>query len=71
MELGKRMTGIVMGLLVAGILIAYLLPVSIDAINGVDTSAWDSDTADLWGLFPLFLVLVPLIAIIGYTMKTM
>lgn len=63
------MVAIVMGLLVAGILIAYLLPVAIDAIVGVDTSAW-GDEADLWDLIPLFLVLVPLIALIAYVMKT-
>jgi len=67
-SLGNKMTGIILGLLISGILIAYLLPVALDSIAGVDTSAWSSDVADLWGLFNIFLVLVPLIALIGYVM---
>lgn len=69
MKFGKNMVGIIMGLLVAGILIAYLLPVAIDSLVAVDTSAW-GDEAELFDLIPLFLVLVPLIALIGYVMKT-
>lgn len=64
------MVGVVMGLLIAGLLVAYLLPVAIEAIVDVDTTAWGQES-ELWDLIPLFLVLVPIIALIGYVWKTL
>ncbi len=70
MDFGKKMVGVVMGLLIAGLLVAYLLPVAIEAIVDVDTATWGQES-ELWDLIPLFLVLVPIIALIGYVWKTL
>lgn len=70
MDFGKKMVGVVMGLLIAGLLIAYLLPVAIEAIIDVDTASWGQES-ELWSLIPLFLVLVPIIALVGYVWKTL
>lgn len=70
MDFGRQMTGIILGLLVAGLLIAFLLPVAISELVGVDTTAWGSAEAGLFELIPLFLVLVPIIALIVYAMRT-
>lgn len=48
---------LVVGILVVGLLAAYLLPVAIDEITAVDTSAWGGAEAALFGLLPIFLVL--------------
>lgn len=70
MKFGKAMVGIIMGLLIAGLLIAFLLPVAVDAIIDVDTTTWGDAEEGLWELVPLFLVLIPVIALIAYVMKT-
>lgn len=70
MDFGKKMVGVVMGLLIAGLLIAYLLPVAIEAIIDVETESWGQES-ELWSLIPLFLVLVPVIALVGYVWKTL
>jgi len=45
------------GILVVGLLAAYLLPIAINEITGVDTSAWGSAESQLWGILPIFIVL--------------
>lgn len=53
------------GILVIGLLAAYLLPVAINEIVGVDTSSWGSAEAQLFGLLPIFFVLGILLYIVN------
>lgn len=56
--------GVVVGLAVGIIVVAYLVPVALDQFFAVDTSAWDDEVADLWPLIPLFVILGLVIAFI-------
>lgn len=56
--------GVVVGLAVGIIVVAYLVPVALDQFFSVDTTSWDSEVADLWPLIPLFVILGLVIAFI-------
>lgn len=56
--------GVVVGLAVGLIVVAYLLPVAMDEFFAVDTTSWDTEVADLWPLIPLFVILGLVIAFI-------
>ena len=68
---------IVVGLVVSLILIAYLLPVGMDALYSVDTANWsfdeteDTKTTGLFELMPLLSVLCCVILVVGLAMKFM
>jgi hypothetical protein len=78
---GKAIAGSVIGLAIAVIIIAYLVPPALNAFYGVDaadtfghytepgneSSPWIEDEAvtGLWYLLPLFVVLAIVIAIIA------
>lgn len=57
------------GILVVGLLTAYLLPIAINELVAVDTSSWGDAEAALFGLLPLFFVLGILLFIIGKAMN--
>lgn len=48
---------LIIAVLVGGLLASILLPIAIDNLENVSTSNWSSDTRQLWGLLPFFLVL--------------
>lgn len=56
---------LIVGLLVAAILAANLLPTAIDQVNNVDTSSWDDSTAAIWGLMGILIVLGPVLYFVG------
>jgi len=64
----KKGVGVIIGLLVAGVLAANLLPTAINQIVSVDTSSWDSGTIAMWELLPLLFVLVILLVAIGWAL---
>lgn len=48
---------LVVALVVAGLMAAFLLPIAIDEIAAVDTTAWDGGAAALWDILPVMVVL--------------
>lgn len=66
----NRAVGLVVGLMVAGIVAAFLLPVAIDEIVGVDTSSWGSGASSLWGILDLILVLAVFLFLIGLALAS-
>jgi hypothetical protein len=48
---------VVVSILVASLMAAYLLPMAINEIAGVDTTGWGSGAAALWELIPVMIVL--------------
>lgn len=61
----RQAVGLVVGLMVAGIVAAFLVPVAIDEIVGVDTSSWGSGASSLWGILDLIMVLAVFLFLIG------
>lgn len=57
------------GILVVGLLTAYLLPIAIDEIVGVDTSAWGDAESSLFDLLPLFFVLAIVLFVVNRAMQ--
>lgn len=53
----NRAVEVVVGLLVASLMAAYLLPMAINEIAGVDTSSWTNGAGELWALLPVMIVL--------------
>lgn len=62
----QTMVGIIVALIVSGVLIGYVLPVGVDAIYDADTSEWGDAEIEIFELLPIFLVLVPLLVIVGW-----
>jgi hypothetical protein len=60
-----RGINLAVGILVIGLLTAYLLPIAISEIVGVDTSSWGSAEAQLFELMPIFFVLGILLYIVN------
>lgn len=58
-QMGGASSGVdvVVGLMVGGLVSAFLLPIAISEIVGVDTSAWGSGAAEIWGLLDVMIVL--------------
>lgn len=48
---------VVVGLVVGGLMAAFLLPLAINEIVGIDTSSWTGGAAELWELLPVMIVL--------------
>lgn len=53
------------GVLVVGLLTAYLLPIALDELNAVDTTSWGNAEAELFGLLGLFFVLAILLFVVN------
>jgi len=65
----RSAVGLVVGLMVGGIVAAFLLPVAIDEIVGVDTSAWGSGASSLWEILDLIIVLAVFLFFIGMALS--
>lgn len=61
----KMAVRLVVALMVGGLVAAFLLPVAIDQIVGVDTSSWGSGASDLWDVMDLIIVLAVFLFFIG------
>lgn len=66
----SKIIGVVMALVVGLLLTAFLLPIAIDEVFGVDTSAWNQNVIDIWELLPVIGAIVLVLAFIGMAMKT-
>lgn len=69
MAIAGRMTRIILGVVIAGILLGNVFPVGLDAINAADTSSWTSSQASIFDVLGIFLVIVPLVVLAKEAMK--
>lgn len=67
-KMAREAVGIVIALVVAALMVAYVLPIAIDALLETDTSGWGEAETQLYELIPLFVVLVPFVVIVGWAM---
>jgi hypothetical protein len=56
------------GILVVGLLTAYLLPIAISELVSVDTSSWGNAESSLFDLLPLFFVLAIVLFVVAKAM---
>lgn len=61
----QQAVSLVVALMVGGLVAAFLLPVAIDEIVGVDTSSWGSGASSLWDVMDLVIVLAVFLFFIG------
>lgn len=59
------MINLIVALTVGGLIAAFLLPVAIDEIVGVDTSNWSSGAQSVWDILDLIIVIGLLLFMIG------
>lgn len=65
----KTAVNLVVGLMVGGIVAAFLLPVAINEIVGVDTSSWSGGASSLWDILDIIIVLAVFLFFIGLALK--
>lgn len=69
MAIANKMTRVILGIVIAGILLGNVFPVGLDALNSADTSSWTSEQADIFGVLGIFLVIVPLVVLAKSAMQ--
>lgn len=65
----KTAVNLVVGLMVGGIVAAFLLPVAINEIVGVDTTSWSGGASSLWDILDIIIVLAVFLFFIGLALK--
>jgi len=60
---------LVVGLVVGGLMAAFLLPIAIDEIVGVDTSSWTNGAGALWEILPVMVVLAIFLFFVGLALS--
>jgi hypothetical protein len=61
--MANKMTKIILGTVIAGILLGNVFPVGLDALNAADTTSWSDAQGNIFSVLGIFLVLVPLIVL--------
>lgn len=61
----NRAVDLVVALVVAGLMAAFLLPIAIDEIEAVDTTSWSDGAAALWNILPVMVVLAIFLFFVG------
>ena len=61
----SKAVNLVVGLVVGGLMAAFLLPIAIDEIATVDTTSWDNGAAQLWNILPVIIVLAIFLFFVG------
>lgn len=69
MAMANRMTRVILGVVIAGILLGNVFPVGLDALNSADTSSWTTAQSDIFDVLGIFLVIVPLVVLAKRAMK--
>lgn len=62
-------TELIVGLVVASLMAAYLLPLAIEEIADVDTTGWTEGAASLWDLLPVMIVLGIFLFFVGLALS--
>lgn len=65
----NKAVNLVVALVVAGLMAAFLLPIAIDEISSVDTSSWDEGAAALWNILPVMVVLAIFLFFVGLALS--
>ena len=60
---------VIVGLVVAGLMAAYLLPMAITEIVSVDTSTWTDGASSLWEVLPVMVVLAIFLLFVGLALN--
>lgn len=68
-QMVEQGVGIVIALVVAGIMAAFVLPVALNELAGVDTTSWSSGASTLFGILDLIFVLVLFLVVIGWAVN--
>jgi len=63
-------TNLVVGLVVAGLMAAFLLPIAIEEIANVSTTGWSDGAASLWNVLPIMIVLAIFLFFTGLALKS-
>jgi len=63
MAMANKMTKIILGTVIAGILLGNVFPVGLDALNAAETTSWTDAQSNIFSVLGIFLVLVPLIVL--------
>ena len=61
----SRAVDVVVSLMVAALMAAYLLPMAINEIASVDTTSWANGASELWNLLPVMIVLSIFLFFVG------
>lgn len=62
-------TNLVVGLVVAGLMAAFLLPIAIQEITNVSTTNWTDGAASLWNVLPIMIVLAIFLFFVGLALR--
>jgi hypothetical protein len=65
----NRATNLVVGLVVAGLMAAFLLPIAIEEITNTSTSNWSDGAASLWSVLPIMIVLAIFLFFVGLALQ--
>jgi len=57
MAMADKAVSIVVAIVVAGLLAAFLLPIAIEELSSVETTDWSDGAAAMWDILPLMVVL--------------
>lgn len=68
-SLAMVVVGLVVGLFVAALMGALVLPVGVDEINNVSTSAWSSGATSLWDTLDIIIILALFLFFIGLALS--
>lgn len=56
-ERGASMSSYVIGIAVAALIVAIIVPIAFNQFFAVDTGSWDAQTILIWGIIPLVIIL--------------
>lgn len=65
----NRATNLVVGLVVAGLMAAFLLPIAIEEITNTSTTNWSDGAASLWSVLPIMIVLAIFLFFVGLALQ--
>lgn len=56
-ERGASASSFVIGIAVAALIVAIIVPIAFNQFFSVDTGSWDAQTILIWGIIPLVIIL--------------
>ena len=68
-QVGSRATNLVVGLVVAGLMAAFLLPIAIEEVTNTTTTDWNDGAASLWNVLPIMMVLAIFLYFVGLALQ--
>jgi len=66
----KQIISVIIAVVIGGIMLGYIFPIGLNAINDADTSNWTAAQQDIWEVLPIFMILVPLMVLAGWVYKS-